>query len=321
MTAAHTVCVYLGDALASYGFGNDHPFGPLRHKIFSDAFYQQSLDACVDILAPVSCTQETIETFHTHDYVERVKQASVDGIGYLDNGDTPAFPGVYEAASTVAGTVVDAADRLMRGDYKRAFVPIAGLHHAQRDSAAGFCVFNDCGIVIEHLRRRHGIRRIAYIDIDAHHGDGVFYAFEDDPDLIFADTHEDGRFLYPGTGNIEETGKGSAKGNKLNIPLPPETDNELFMRLWPKIEKFIRSHKPEFILLQAGADSIAGDPITHLRFTEACHAHATRQLCRVADEYCNGKIIVVGGGGYNHDNIAKTWTAVVTALAESSQLN
>jgi acetoin utilization protein AcuC len=319
MNNIHPVCVYLGEALGRYGFGDGHPFSPQRYEVFKEAFYQLSLDTQVDILAPVSALQETIELFHDHDYVELVKHKSITGEGHLDCGDTPAFVGVYEAACTVAGTTVDAADRIMRGEYKRAFVPIAGLHHARRHIAAGFCAFNDCGIVIEFLRKQHGIKRIAYIDIDAHHGDGVFYSFEDDPQLIFADMHEDGRYLYPGTGSIEETGKGTAAGTKLNIPMPPHANDNTFMQIWPKLEDFVRRANPEFILLQAGADSIEGDPITHLAYSEASHAHAATRLCRLADATCEGRLLVMGGGGYNLNNIAKTWTAVVEALVECSR--
>ena len=127
-----------------------------------------------------------------------------------DDGDTPARPGIFDAASVAVGTTMAAVDAIMQGEAKRAFVPIAGLHHAGRDCAAGFCVFNDCGVAAEYLRAKYGVTRIAYVDIDAHHGDGVFYGFEDDPDLIFADIHEDGRYLYPGTGAVTETGRGPA---------------------------------------------------------------------------------------------------------------
>ncbi len=311
----HACCVYLGDALAHYGFGNDHPFGPARHDVFRQAFYQQSLHTRVDVLPPVAADRATLERFHTQEYIARVEQLSKLGVGYLDHGDTPAFIGMYEAVLTVAGCATDAIERIMSGQYRRAFVPIAGLHHARRDTAAGFCIINDCGIAIETLRRQHGLRRIAYIDIDAHHGDGVFYSFEDDPDLIFADMHEDGRFLYPGTGALEETGQGQAAGTKLNIPMPPEAGDETFMQIWPKVESFLQRHGADFILLQCGADSIAGDPITHLQYSEAAHAHAATRLRRLAEDLCGGRLLAMGGGGYNHDNIARTWTAVVEALA------
>jgi acetoin utilization protein AcuC len=314
MAAKHTCCVYLGDELARYAFGDDHPFGPLRHDAFRNALYNKSLDRQVDVLNPVMTTQDVLELFHERDYIRKVKHMSKLGSGFLDQGDTPAFPGMYEAVLTVAGTVCNAIDRLINNEYKRAFIPIAGLHHARRHIAAGFCVVNDCGIAIEYLRHKHGINRIAYIDIDAHHGDGVFYSFENDADLIFVDFHEDGRFLYPGTGDATESGNGGAKGTKLNIPMPPAAGDELFMKLWPRAEEFIRKSKPEFVLIQCGADSIAGDPITHMAYSRAAHHHAVTRVCQIANEFCDGHVVAMGGGGYNLDNIAKTWTAVVSAM-------
>ena len=265
--------VYLGEQLAAYNFGESHPFGPDRHDAFAREFRQRGLDKRTRICAPVSTTRETLEWFHTPTYVEQVIAMSGSGEGLLDGGDTPAFRGMYETSLVVAGSVLDAIDRVLKGELHNAFVPIAGLHHARRDRAAGFCVFNDCGIAIETLRRRHGLRRIAYVDIDAHHADGVFYSFEDDPELCCIDIHEDGRYLYPGTGSIGETGTGEAVGTKLNIPAPPGATDEFFMQVWPACEDFLRKARPEFILLQCGADSLAGDPITHMRYSPAVHGH------------------------------------------------
>ncbi|MGH8244497.1 MAG: acetoin utilization protein AcuC, partial [Steroidobacteraceae bacterium] len=201
---------------------------------------------------------------------------------------------------------------------RRGFVPIAGLHHAGRAHAAGFCVFNDIGVVVESLKREHGLSRIAYVDIDAHHGDGVFYAFEDDPALIFADTHEDGRYLYPGTGAASETGAGAAAGIKLNLPLPPGVGDAEFLAAWPAIESHVERHAPEFVILQCGADSLAGDPIAHLALTEEAHAHAAARLCDIADRHAEGRILGFGGGGYNRRNIARAWTRVVQSFVEAA---
>jgi acetoin utilization protein AcuC len=266
----------------------------------------------------VMADQASLELFHTHEYVERVKRQSMLGEGFLDLGDTPAFPGVFEAAATVAGTTLAAIEHILSGHCRRAFVPIAGLHHARRDEAAGFCVFNDCGIAIEVLRRRHGIRRIAYVDIDAHHGDGVYYAYEDDPDLIIADLHEDGRYLYPGTGGADERGRGAAFGTKLNIPMPAGATDRDFMENWQAVEGFISDARPEFILLQCGADSLDGDPLTHLAYTAAAHAHAARRLCTIADRHCGGRLLALGGGGYDAGNIAQAWNDVVGQFIAAS---
>jgi len=317
MTEKHTCCVYLGDELARYAFGNNHPFGPLRHEVFRKRLFNKALDRQVDILNPVMTTADVLELFHEKDYIRKVRHMSRLGVGFLDQGDTPAFIGMYEAVLTVAGTVCNAIDRLMNNEYKRAFIPIAGLHHARRHIAAGFCVVNDCGIAIEYLRHKHNINRVAYIDIDAHHGDGVFYSFVDDPELIFVDFHEDGRFLYPGTGDITESGNGAAKGTKLNIPMPPGAGDELFMKLWQRAEEFIRKSKPEFVLIQCGADSIAGDPITHMAYSQSAHMYAVSRLCAIANTFCDGRVVAMGGGGYNLDNIAKTWTAVVSTMIKA----
>jgi len=145
----------------------------------------------------------------------------------------------------------------------------------------------------------------------------MFYGFEEDPDLIFADIHEDGRHLYPGTGAAEETGKGRARGSKLNIPLAPGSDDAEFHRAWQRVEDYLEAARPEFILLQCGADSLEGDPITHLCWTEEAHAAAAASLCRLADKYCEGRIIATGGGGYNRRNIARAWTRVVQSFVET----
>ena len=174
-----------------------------------------------------------------------------------------------------------------------------------------------CGVAVEYLRKTYGLQRIAYVDIDAHHGDGVFYGFEEDPDLIFADIHEDGRYLYPGTGHEHETGRGRARGTKLNIPVPPGAGDAEFHRAWQRVEAYIDAQAPEFILMQCGADSLEGDPITHLAWTEEAHAHAASQLCRLAEKHCAGRIIGTGGGGYNRRNVARAWTRVVQSFVET----
>ena len=310
-----TTCVCIDDELASYGFGEDHPFGPDRLAAFRQEFLQRGLDRRSMLLPPRRAALDDLALFHTPEYLELLARKSRTGSGFLDYGDTPAFVGVLDAGRLVAGTVLDAVERLMVGSCTRAFVPIAGLHHARRDAAAGFCAINDCGIAIEALKHRHGLSRIAYVDIDAHHGDGVFYAYEADPTVITVDFHEDGNYLYPGTGAANETGKGSAQGRKLNIPLPPYADDAVFLELWPRAEAFLESWAPEFILLQAGADSLRGDPITHLQLSSAAHAHAAAALARLADRHCAGRVLGLGGGGYNRSNLAQAWCAVVEAFA------
>ncbi len=312
-----SVLLVAGEQIARYGFGDGHPFGTDRHEAFMRELHQAGLDGRVRRGAPRLATREELETFHLPAYIDLVRERSATGHGYLDAGDTPAFKGVFEAASAVVGATLNAVDAVMSGQARRAFVPIAGLHHASRGGASGFCVFNDCGVAIEILRRKYGMRRIAYVDIDAHHGDGVFYAFEADPELLFADLHEDGRYLFPGSGAARETGVGPAVGTKLNIPLAPGATDDDYREAWQRVEAYLVAGRPEFILLQCGADSLEGDPITHLRYTEAAHAHAAARLCAIADELGHGRVVGMGGGGYNRRNLARAWTRVVGSFLDS----
>jgi len=308
-----SVAVVVSERLARYGFGDGHPFGPDRLAAFVREFSARGLPQRVTVLEPRNATEQELRSFHSQEYVEFVRERSAAGSGLLDAGDTPAFKGVYEAAAGVVGATLSCMEAIMQGECRRAFVPIAGLHHAARNRAAGFCVFNDCGVAIEQLKRA-GLKRIAYVDIDAHHGDGVFYAFEDDAAVVFADLHEDGRYLYPGTGAAAETGRGAAQGMKLNVPLPPGADDELFASVWPRVIAHLRKFTPEFIILQCGADSLEGDPITHLRFSPQVHARAARELGALADELGHGRVLALGGGGYNRANLAQAWSMVVENL-------
>ncbi len=311
------MAVYRDPAIAAYGFGATHPFGPDRHDVFHAELERVGLADRVNLVQALAASREELCSFHDEAYVDFVADRCQQGSGFLDGGDTPAQRGLYESAAAVAGATVDAVNRVLGGEQRRAFVPIAGLHHAGRQHAAGFCVFNDCGIAIEMLRRRHGIRRIAYVDIDAHHGDGVFYAFEEDPDVFIADLHEDGHYLYPGTGAHSETGRGLARGSKLNLPLEPGVGDEGFLAAWDQVAAKLSEAQPEFILLQCGADSLANDPITHLRCTAAAHAKVAADLCRYADRHCDGRLVAMGGGGYNRQNLASSWTAVVRELLQT----
>jgi acetoin utilization protein AcuC len=311
------VCLLVSDDLAQYGFPAGHPFGTDRQAAFLGTARARGLDTKVQVLGSRAATRGELERFHTVDYVNRVMVKSQEGVGYLDYGDTPAFVGVFEVSSHVVGAALTALDAVMARACKRSFQPIGGLHHARRDRAAGFCVFNDVGVVIETLRNRYGVKRIAYVDIDVHHGDGLYYPYESDPDVIIADIHEDGDYLYPGTGHPWETGKGVAAGTKLNIAMPPGAGDAAFHAQWEGVEAHLAKLRPDFFLLQCGADSLSGDPIAHLRYTAAAHGHAARRLCALADEYAGGRLMAFGGGGYNRSNLALAWNAVLEALIEA----
>jgi len=306
--------LYADDGLGRYGFPEGHPFGIDRQAAFLTEAEAQSLLTRASLEGGRAATREELERFHGSTYVDKVNTAESTGIGFLDGGDTPVFPGVYDASSYVVGTALTGLDHVMSGKYRRTLQPIGGLHHAGRGHAAGFCVFNDIGVVIETLRSRYGVQRIAYIDIDVHFGDGVFYAFEADPDVIIADVHQNPRTLYPGSGFAHETGTGEAVGTKLNFPLAPGSGDREFRDVWPQVEAHLDMFAPEFFIFQCGADGLQGDPLAGLAYTQLTHAFAARQLRALADRYAKGRLMALGGGGYNRTNLGQAWSAVLTAF-------
>ena len=306
--------LYVDDNLAAYGFPDGHPLGIDRQGAFMREADRQGLVARTARRAAREASSEELARFHSDDYINLVFTAEERGLQLLDAGDTPVFPGVYHASAHVAGAALDGLEQVMGGHSLRSLQPIGGLHHAGRGHAAGFCVFNDLGVVIETLRRVYNVRRVGYLDIDVHHGDGVFYAFEDDPDLIFADIHQDSRTLYPGTGREDETGKGRAEGTKLNIELPPFSGDTEFMESWSRIEAHFEKFKPEFFVFQCGADGLRGDPLAQLRYSPAVHAHAAQRMVMLADTFAEGRIMAFGGGGYDRTNLARAWSAVLAEL-------
>ena len=313
------VQLYVGEALGAYGFPDGHPWGPDRQDAFWKEAEKQGLPKRVELCGPREASADEIALFHQPEHVDRVQALSEAGHGSIDYGDTPAFPGVYTASANVVGAALKGLEHIMNGETLRTFQPIGGLHHARRQGAAGFCVFNDCGVVIDTLRSQYGIQRVAYVDIDVHHGDGLFYPYETDPDLVYADIHEDGRYLYPGTGHASERGKGGGEGLKLNIPMEPGADDKAFRAAWEQVVEHLRTHQPEFIVFQCGADSVAGDPLAHLQYTPAAHAYAARSLCTLANEMCKGRIMGFGGGGYNRRNLAVAWCGVLDAFVKGSE--
>jgi len=308
--------LFLSEQLGHYGFPEGHPLSIDRQGAFWRAACARELDRRVELASSSPAGRTSIERFHGSDYVDRVMAASQAGTGYLDYGDTPAFPGCYDVSAHLVGAALEGARRVLRGEARRTFQPIGGLHHARRGSAAGFCVFNDLGVLIETLRGEHGVRRIAYIDIDVHHGDGVFYEFEHDAELIVVDIHEDGSFLYPGTGFAYETGQGAAQGTKLNLPLRPGAGDAEFLLAWTQAERFLERFAPQFFILQCGADGLAGDPLADLRLTPAAHRHAARRTVALAERQAGGRLMAFGGGGYSLENLGAAWCAVLEALLE-----
>lgn len=301
-----------GEELLRYSFGGTHPMNRVRLEAFYKALDGSGVS--YSVFKPVMASLEELLLFHDEDYVRFVQLASQRGFGYLDYGDTPAFPGVFEAASYVVGSTLGLVKLAVRGE-GRGFNPMGGLHHAMSSKAGGFCVFNDAAVAIKYLLEREGLSAVAYVDIDAHHGDGVYYEFEDDPRVIFFDIHQDGRTLYPGTGFRYEVGRGPGRGKKLNIPLRPGADDNDFKAAFDEGLAFLERHSFDFVLLQCGADGVMGDPLTRLEYSEASHRYAASALRRLAEERCGGRIVAMGGGGYNPSNVARAWMEVVRSLS------
>jgi acetoin utilization protein AcuC len=302
-----------------YSFPGGHPLSNKRTELFGPAlsnFATSRNNANPSIVQAALSNQKEVELFHTSQYVDFVRRSSETGSGFLDYGDTPSFMGVYEAALYTVGNTLNGLELILEKKVEHFFNPVGGLHHARRDRAGGFCVFNDCAVAISKAINELGMERVAYVDIDAHHGDGVYYGFEDDPRVIIADIHEDGKYLYPGTGNSNEWGKDSARGTKLNIPLAPGSGDKEFFGAFDGVMEFLEHYDDiKFVFFQCGADGLSGDPLTHLEYTGRAHGYATTKLSDFARKICGGRLLAMGGGGYNPENVRDAWMSVVQELS------
>jgi acetoin utilization protein AcuC len=301
-----------------YNFGPQHPLRPIRVRLTYDLIRSKGIlqQGSIEVIKPRLASREEILLFHEEDYVRVVEQYSKRGSGLLDMGDTPAFKGCYEATSLVVGASIVAVDAVMSGGLSHAFNPSGGLHHAHPERASGFCIFNDPAVVIAHLKSKYNLKRIVYLDIDAHHGDGVMYGYYDDPAVLDIDFHESGNFLFPGTGFPDEIGKGEAQGLKLNIPLPPSTGDEAYLEAFGQIvPDALKKFRPEIILVQCGADGHNDDRLAHLRLTTKVYTEVVSQMHDLAHELCSGRLLLFGGGGYTLANVPRVWTVAFSTLA------
>ena len=301
-----------------YNLGSLHPLRPVRVKLTHDLIQSKGLldEDDIEIAAPRVASEEEILLFHEKEYVRLVQKYSERGSGLLDAGDTPAFKGCFEATSLVVGASLEACDNIMQGKFTHAFNPSGGLHHAHPERASGFCIFNDPAVTINYLKTKYKVKRLVYLDIDAHHGDGVMYGFYNDPSVLDIDFHESGKYLFPGTGFPDEIGENGAKGLKLNMPLLPGTGDEAYMKAFHKlVPEMVRKFRPEVILVQCGADGHANDRLAHLRLTTNTYDGAVSQMHELAHELCEGRLLLFGGGGYTLANVPRVWTVAFASLA------
>ncbi len=311
------LAIVYDDSLSNYDFGSRHPLKPQRLKLTYELLktigYLERSN--VSIFEPKMAEDEEISLFHTKDYIEQVKRYSKEGTGFLDSGDTPAFEGCYEATCIVVGASLKSLELVMNDKVEHAFNMSGGLHHARQNRASGFCIFNDPAICIALLKKEFDIDKIFYLDIDAHHGDGVMYGFYSDPSLLDIDFHEDGNYLFPGTGFIHELGSGEGKGLKINCPFSPNASDVQYLKAFKElVPHFVEKYRPNVILMQCGADSHYGDLLTHLDLTTLAYSKIANTIHDIAHRYCEGRLVLFGGGGYNLFNVSRCWAVILSEI-------
>ncbi|MCI4326820.1 MAG: acetoin utilization protein AcuC [Thermoplasmata archaeon] len=307
------------DRMGAYDFGRDHPF-QIRYRAEAAHAIEAERRAAgrEDASAPVAPAEDVVlARFHTDEYRAFVRaMAAKPGRGLLDGGDTPSFPGCDVAAARIVGGTVLALETVASGARRRAFAPGGGLHHAHPDRASGFCIFNDAAIAIATALRPGGpYRKVAYVDMDAHHGDGVMYGFYGDGRVLDIDVHQDGRTLFPGTGAVGETGSGDGAGLKVNLPLPPGAGDGSIGPLIRRVAvPLLREFRPELLVVQHGVDGHAADPLAALEYSDGAYADVLGQLVGVAEELGGVPMLVTGGGGYDRDAVARVFTSAARIL-------
>jgi len=299
-----------------FDYGPEHPLRMERLGLTWRLMEAYGLTAGpkVKVLTPGPATVDEIARFHTREYLEILRAVSAGewvphasryGLGA---GDNPIFPGLWEAGELVAGGSMLAAQLVLDSEATRAFHFAGGLHHAMRDRASGFCYVNDAVLAIMELRRRDW--KVAYVDIDAHHGDGLQFAFYDDPRVLTISSHERGDRLFPGTGFVEEMGEGEGVGFSVNLPLQPYTDDAVYAPAFEAVvPPLLRAFEADVVVLQLGIDSHRTDPLTHLAWTVQGFANIVARLLELSP-----RVVALGGGGYDLPNVARAWTAAWAAI-------
>jgi acetoin utilization protein AcuC len=300
------------DVHKDYDYGAWHPLKLVRYSLTCELIRAYGLLNLpwVSVVAPESAREEEVLTFHTPDYVEALRTANsglpfagAGRYGLGAGGDNPIFKGVYDLSLLSAGGSLQAARMVDDGEVDVAFSIGGGLHHAMEGRASGFCYFNDPVLAICELLRRG--RRVVYIDIDAHHGDGVQHAFYNTDRVLTISIHETGRWLFPGTGFETEIGSGRGEGYAVNVPLLPGADDEVFVRAFEEVVPLlIDAFMPDVFVTQLGIDTLRLDPLTHLDLTTNGFVRMVERLREMA----MGRWVALGGGGYNLSNVVRGWT-------------
>ncbi len=317
MNASRAVVVW-DEALLGYDLGSWHPLNPVRLDLTIRLARSLGVLDGVQPLAPMPATDDELHTVHSDAYVAAVKQASRGYVGHgLGTPDNPVFHRMHEASALVAGGSLMAAEGILAGRAARAVNIAGGLHHAMRDHASGFCVYNDCALAIRRLLDG-GVSRVAYVDIDVHHGDGVQEAFADDRRVLTISLHQHPATLFPGTGNSTDIGASGAEGSAVNVPLPPGTGDDSWLRAFHAVvPALLRAFQPEVLVTQHGADTHVEDPLANLALSVDGQRAAHRALADLADTTAGGRWLALGGGGYSLFRVVpRSWTHLLGVLLD-----
>jgi acetoin utilization protein AcuC len=315
---ACTLHVAWDDRLAGYDFGPGHPLAPVRIELTMALARELGVLSApgVTVAKPAQATEQDLETVHDADYIAAVRAGRANPAFGLGTPDDPVFPGMHEASAQVAGATLAAASAMFSGQAEHGINVAGGLHHAMRRAASGFCIYNDPAIAIKWLLRQ-GVEKIAYVDVDVHHGDGVQAAFYNDPRVLTISLHETPLILFPGTGRPRETGGEQAQGYAVNVALPAGTGDAGWLRAFDAVvPPLLRAFEPQVLVSQHGCDTHWRDPLAHLELSIDGQRTAAVWLHALAHETAGGHWLATGGGGYDLVHVVpRTWTHL---LAEAS---
>jgi acetoin utilization protein AcuC len=316
-------CTVFDRDLIQYDFGSDHPMNPLRVDL--TMWLAQDLGVVggsgIDVVPAPMADDELIATVHRDDLIETVRKIGadptrVDVARGLGTGDNPTFEGMHHASAHIVGASVEAARRVWEGESLHAANITGGLHHAMPERASGFCIYNDVAVAIRWLLD-HGAERVAYVDVDVHHGDGVERVFYDDPRVLTISLHETGQMLFPGTGFPQDLGGKGAEGSAVNVALPPGTSDAGWLRAFHAVvPTLVREFAPDVLVTQHGCDSHTEDPLAHLMLSVDGQRASYLALHELAHEVCEGRWVVTGGGGYAVvDVVPRAWSHLLAVVA------
>lgn len=310
--------------LADYDLGDGHPLNPLRLVLTVELMEAHGLLGEGVVVPTREATEAELRLVHSAGYIEAVRHASdwmsdfrpKMGLGTDDN---PVYPGMHEIAALTCGASIIAIEEILAGRRQRTFSIAGGMHHAHRARAAGFSVYNDAAVGIEVARQSHPGIKVLYLDLDAHHGDGVQEAFASTPDVLTISLHQNGIHAFPGTGFPGETGYDAGTGFSANVPMPPFASDECFAHAFDEVvAPLARAFAPDLIVAQLGTDAHHSDPQTELGMTLQGFRAMVRKTISLADEVCGGRLAALGGGGYHLVGVVpRAWTGLFAELADA----